>query len=278
MFKKSKKIGYLGPKGTFTQQAAEILNQGNLGIDYVSFRDTETIFMQVSQEICAAGVVPLENSTEGAVNITLDSLIATENIVITSMLSLPINHALMSAGEAGGIKNISAHPQALAQCKKYLQKFYPEAKLISAASNSEACELAYEEGKTYAAIGPAACADIYGLNVLSEGIQDYKVNNTLFIQIGLSDTGKIYEGCCISIAFSTLDEPGALYRLLGIFSEYNVNMTKILSRPLPGSPGKYIFFADIEGYEVAAAKKALAKLEKETTMYKFLGCYKREDR
>ena len=266
------KIGYLGPKGTFTQQAAWILFPKN---DFVPIGDIHSVFCAVSTGRCDAGVVPLDNSTEGPVNATLDALLEAEDLTITTLLVLPISHVLMGAANTRNAEKILAHPQALAQCRKYIRHHYPDAELVPCTSNGEAAVKVASADKPWASVGPAAAAKEYGLSIWAEGIQDSCHNKTGFIQIEKSGGQNLSPkpNCRTSIAFSTENRPGSLYRILGIFENHNINMTKIFSRPMPTQPGEYIFFVDIEDYQVKDAENALKQVGNEAAIYRFLGSY-----
>ena len=257
---------YLGPAGTFTQQAAEILLPDK---ELKPLSDIESVF-----ENCGIGVVPLENSTEGPVNLSLDALLRWEDIQITALLSLPIRHALMSKSANSPITKILAHPQAHAQCRKYLLKHHPQAERVPCASNGEAALLASQE-KGWAAIGSESAAKQYHLQIQAQGIQDNQNNSTSFIQIERNTTTQDIPkpNCRTSIAFATENKPGALHHILGIFKTNGINMNKILSRPIPTSPGEYIFFTDIEDYQANAAKAALTQVKNNASFYRFLGSY-----
>ena len=266
------KIGYLGPEGTFTQQAAWVLFPKN---HFVPIGDIHSVFCAVSTGRCDVGIVPLDNTTEGPVNATLDALLEAEDLIIAASLILPINHALMGTTSIGHAEKILAHPQALAQCRKYIRSHYPHAELVPCSSNGEAAAKVASADKPWASIGPATAAKQYGLDIWSEGIQDNYHNSTGFIQIEKSEGQRLSPkaDCRTSIAFSTENRPGALYRMLGIFENNHVNMTKIFSRPMPTQPGQYIFFVDIEDYQVKDAERALSQVADEATIYKFLGSY-----
>lgn len=266
------RIGYLGPEGTFTQQAAWVLFPKE---HFVPIGDIHSVFSAVSAGKCDIGIVPLDNTTEGPVNATLDALLEAEDLTITALLVLPINHVLMGLTNVRNVEKILAHPQALAQCRKYIRHHYPEAELVPCSSNGEAAAKVASADKPWASIGPATAEKQYGLNIWAQGIQDNCHNSTGFIQIEKSAGQSLgpKPGCRTSIAFSTENRPGALYRMLGIFENNNVNMTKIFSRPMPTQPGQYIFFVDIEDYHVKDAEKALSQVGDEATIYKFLGSY-----
>jgi len=262
------KVGYLGPSGTFTRQAAGILvSEG----EFVPMYDINEIFELVDNGICEVGIAPIENSTEGSVNATLDALLAT-NVVITELLVMPIKHAIISHSKAP--QKILAHPQALAQCRNYLRKNFANISQIACSSNGEAAAIASEDS-TAAAIAPEYAATTYNLTILDSNIQDSAVNSTSFVKIVKNNgsTTAPQANCRTAIAFSTENCSGALCKILGTFETYNINMTKILSRPMPQHLGEYIFFVDIEDYNANDAKNALDKIKNNTTMYKFLGSY-----
>lgn len=259
---KSAGAAYLGPVGTFTQQAAAVLVTG---AELMPKPDIDGVFESLASGGCAVGVLPLENSSEGAVNATLDGLLRVEGVYITAVLQLPIRHAFMGSARPG---KILAHPQALAQCRGYIRREHPDAELVPCASNGEAAYKVSQAGEEWAAVGPLAAAKEYGLRVIAEGIQDSEHNSTAFIRLERAPS----EGSRTSVAFSAGNKPGALYRMLGIFEAHGVNMTKILSRPIPELPGEYVFFTDVEGGHLA---EALLQIEKEARLYKYLGSYER---
>jgi len=265
-----KSVGYLGPAGTFTQQAAQNLC-GESPLRPMT--DIGDVFRAVATGECAAGVVPIENSTEGAVNATLDALLREEAVQIATLLMLPIRHALMGRDSGAGIQKILAHPQALAQCRAYLRRHFPEAEAVPCASNAEGAARVAASDKPWAAIGPVEAAAEYGLHVWAEGIQDQAVNRTSFVLIRNAAETAPLPHCRTSLVFSTQNRPGALYQVLGYFQRYGINMTKILSRPLPEQPGAYIFFVDIEDYRPQDAALALERLRSEAMRYRFLGSY-----
>ena len=268
------RISYLGPKGTFTQQAAAIL----LPMEKLEPRtNIDDVFSAVVSRECEAGVVPIENSTEGPVNATLDALLREDEISITALLDMPISHVIMGSKNA---KRILANPQALAQCRGYIRREHPDAELVECASNGEAARIVAEAIKNnlafnWAAIGPAAAAREYNLRIWAKRIQDISSNNTAFIQIEKKADKIISPGYRASIAFSAENRPGALYGMLSILDSHGINMTKILSRPIPGNRGEYMFFIDIdvENNKEEDVKSALAGMEKTAAKYKFLGLY-----
>ena len=258
---------YLGPKGTFTHQAAAYFFPN---AELVPKTHIEDVFISVASAECSAGAAPLENSTEGAVNATLDALIE-HNVNITGLVNMPINHVLMGSGKPD---KILGHPQALAQCRLFIKKNFQYAQFIPCASNAEAAKIVSESDEAAAAIGPSGAAAEYGLTIRQSGIQDVASNSTAFIRIEPAGDEDVLPNCRTSVVFSTKNKPGALYRMLSILDSHNVNMTKILSRPIPVNHGEYMFFIDIEGYNVKEADEALKKIKNASVKYKFLGSYR----
>ncbi len=265
--------GYLGPKGTFTYQAAGLLVPGSERQPYYAIDDV--LKAAITGEI-QYGVVPIENSTEGFVNATLDSLIFDrEGLYIKKELFLPVSHSIMalSGTKKEEIKRILSHPQALAQCRKYLNTYFKDVPLIPSASTAEAARLVAEGGVGDAAIAIEPAAEIYGLSVIDKEIQDQKFNHTRFILLSKEDTSLPKAGSKTSIAFSTANKPGELYKILDIFSLWDINMTAIISRPMRNCPGEYVFFVDIEGYDENDAKDALKMIRRKAKLFKNLGTY-----
>ena len=276
------KIAYFGPEGTFTEQAARCFadSMGERGLSLSPLASIEDVFEAVETGTAAYGVVPIENSIEGAVNTTIDTLIFDSNVFISKQLSLPIIQNLMVSGKntGGKIVRILSHPQALAQCRKFINKNYPDAAVEATISTAEAARIAAgcgpgKDGAT-AAIGSKNSADIYGLKIIRENIQDNNNNTTQFILLAKSDTSVPKAGCKTSVAFSTKHKPGELYKVLDIFALWDLNMTKIMSRPAKGKQWEYVFFIEIEGYENAAdVADALTMIERKTIFFKNLGSY-----
>ena len=268
-------IGYLGPPGTFTQQAAERIGANFPAGCLTDYQAIEDALQAVSEHKIDLAAVPLENTTEGVVNATIDALIFEYDLYIQCELSLPIEQCLMlkNPRAAGShIGTIYSHRQSLAQCRKYIRANYPSVNLIEMTSNAEAARYVSEHKENCAAIGPRAAAQLYQLTIAAENIQDQKNNATTFI--ALSDTpGEILPDVKTTIAFSTENKPGALYKVLDIFSLWDINMTKILSRPMKNRPGEYVFYVDLEDYYVKDLDDALTMVKRKTDFYKFLGSY-----
>jgi prephenate dehydratase len=275
-------IAYFGPEGTFTEQAA-ISFAKTLRRNDLSFRPLaliEDVFEAVETEKADFGVVPIENSIEGAVNTTIDTLIFDSDVFISKLMPLPIIQNMMISEKIAGrpISKIISHQQALAQCRKFINKTYPNVMIETASSTAEAARIASNCGpdsnETVAAIGSKNSADLYDLKIIHENIQDNKNNTTQFILLTKTDTSVPRAGCSTSIAFSTEHRPGELYKVLDIFAICGLNMTKIMSRPKKDKHGEYVFFVEIDGGENASdVSDALMMVKKKTTFFKNLGSY-----
>lgn len=237
-----KKIGYLGPPGSFTEEAALTIKG-----KHIAFGSINEVFEAVSNGKLDVGVVPIENSIEGSVGITLDLLAHDYDLKIQREILLPISNNLLinSDAEMEDIKIIYSHSQALSQCSKFIDALGVD--IHSASSTSAAAELILGK-KTSAAIGTRRAAELNNLKIAAKDIQDYKNNLTRFVVIATEDHTKTGKDKT-SIVFSLMeDKPGGLYEILGIFAERKINLTKIESRPSKERMGRYIFFIDFEGH------------------------------
>ncbi len=271
----SYKIGYLGPEGTFSQiAAAKYAESLNKEYELIPFSKIPSVIKAVDSGEIDEGVVPFENSIEGTVNYTIDSLIFDVNLFIKSEIVIPISHNLMTKPQCVGRKpkKIFSHPQSLAQCKKYLEENYPDVETIQVLSNSEAAKIVKDSDDDYFAISTQSAADIYNLEIVDNGIQDKSHNETRFFAVTKQDTSNVEKGKT-SVVFSTCHRPGELYRALDILSIWDINMTKIESRPMKDHLGTYIFYVDIECDNYLDRKDALKMLERKTNFFKLLGTY-----
>ena len=258
-----KKIGYLGPEGTFTQQAAQRLYPSAVLVPY---GDIRRVLQAVDASECHSGVVPIENSTEGMVNETLDSLWRYADLAVTGKIFLPIRHCVMGSGKAEPVQ-IFGHAQALAQCRDYLRRTYPNVPMFSCASNAEGAHRAQTHANSVA-VGPTAAAAMYGLSILAENVQDYAENQTAFVVVEKATT---HQTDHTLLAFVLHDRSGALYEALGVFASRGINLTHIMSRPVAEKPGTYRFFVDFEHTgDIAALLNALQATVLE---YRWLGGY-----
>lgn len=275
------RIGFLGPEGTFSQLAAQIYsakNQAEL-ISMPSIR--ETLLAVESKELDLA-VIPFENSLEGSVNVVLDILAWEVDLQIIDELILPISQCLMISSGARwqDLRDIYTHPQSAGQCRLFIETQLPQAKLHLTNSNSEGARHAKLNGVNAGAIGPEQAAEIFGLEVALRDIQDKDNNFTRFIVVSKnSDLAQPKAGRNkTSIVFSTEHKPGSLACILNIFSLWDINMSKIESRPSRGKLGTYIFFIDIEGHMLDPdVRDALTMIKRKTTFYKFLGSFPRAE-
>lgn len=268
----SNKIAFLGPRGTFCEQAA-LTFSNNREHSLLDCKNISDIFRLVEKKIADYGVVPIENSTEGSVNIALDLLLE-KNIRIAGEVMERISHNLIAKSgiEIKDVKFILSHPQAIAQCRNFLEKNLPNAKIIETSSTASAVK-EIKDKKYAAAIGSRLAAKTYNMNILAECIEDNPNNFTRFIVLANRDC--IFSGRDkTSIIFSVKHVPGALYDALGVFARKEINLTKIESRPTKDKPWEYIFFCDFEGHKTdAELQQALKKLENKAIFLKILGSY-----
>ncbi|MGI6595852.1 MAG: prephenate dehydratase [Elusimicrobia bacterium] len=264
------KIAYLGPEGTFAHQSALKKFGGNS--EFIPCKTTDNIFREVEKNRADYGVVPIENSIEGVVSHTLD-LFVDSNLNITAEILLNVHHYLLSKEKSfASIKKVFSHYQAIGQCWNWIIENLPDAKLIETESTATAVKMAKGEKNT-AAIGSLVAADIYGMDILAEKIEDYGENITRFLAIGKSfslKTGKDKTSILVSIK----DKVGALYDILLHFKKNNITLTRIESRPSKKKAWDYIFFFDFKGHkDDASVKKALKSIEQESVFLKLLGSY-----
>jgi chorismate mutase/prephenate dehydratase len=268
------KVAFLGPEGTFTQAA--VLKHFGSSVRALPLVSIDEVFHEVEGGVADFGVVPIENSSEGTVNHTLDMFLGS-GLKICGEVELRIHHCLMGRMSAlSDIRRVCAHPQALAQCRGWLDDQLPDADRVPVASNAEGARRARDE-RGSAAIASRAAAEIYALNVLANEIEDRADNTTRFLVVGrklFSASGA--DRTTLLVSAVDTDGAGALFRLLQPLSEHRVNMTRIESRPSRKRKWDYVFFIDIEGHvsdpEVA---KALAALEQRASLFKILGSYPR---
>ena len=222
------------------------------------------------------GVVPIENSLEGPVTFTLDLLIAQPTLFIRGEIDLPIEHYLLAkpGTDPAEIKVIYSHPQALAQCRQYLEKNYPQAEQMASLSTVLCVTDSFESKVPAAAISPRRASELYDVDILDRGIQDVANNVTRFAVIGLSDHAPTGDDKT-SMAFTLeKDSPGLLHRVLGEFADRDINLLKIESRPTKQLLGEYIFLLDCVGHrEESPMKEALAALSDPISMLRVLGSY-----
>lgn len=267
------KIGFLGPEGTFTQTA--VFKHFGHSVRALPFHTIDEVFQEVECGAADFGVVPIENSTEGAVNNTLDMFL-TSPLKISGEIELKIEQHLM--GSMPGLENIEricAHEQSLAQCRGWLREYLPHVELIGMSSNAAGARRARDEDGT-AAIGPEVAADVYELKILVNNIEDRPDNATRFLVVGrnlLAASGDDKTTILVSTS-DTAGGAGVLHHLLQPLADQGVNMTRIESRPSQRRKWDYVFFIDIVGHaEESAVADALANLEKNSSLFRVLGAY-----
>jgi prephenate dehydratase len=277
-----KSIGFLGPKGTFSHEAVleyTKLHAGANGLDksYIlkEFLSIQDVLLAVKNDDINEAIVPIENSLEGAINVTLDILAKEDGLHIVDELIIPINlHLVTKKGtDVKDIKVIISHPQPLGQCRNYLNGKFQAAAQLEENSTSKAAQRVASGDGTYAAITSNIAAETYGLEILASNVQDAKNNHTRFVIVS-KDLQKRTGNDKTSIAFSTDNKPGSLYRILDIFSLWDINMSRIESRPAKNVLGQYIFFVDIDGHiEDQDIFDALTMIQRKTSFYRFIGSY-----
>lgn len=265
------KVAYLGPEGTFTQQAA-LKHFGHSAV-VLPFPTIDDVFREVESGAVNYGVVPVENSTEGVVNHTLDNFLGS-NLKICGEVELRIHHNLLVSDvtSVGNISRIYSHSQSLAQCRKWLDAHYPKAERVAVSSNAEAAKRLKGEWNA-AAIAGSLAAERYNLQVLAEKIEDQPDNSTRFLIIGTQSVPPSGVDKT-SIVVSTRNEPGALHNLLAPFHRYGVDLTRVETRPSRTGVWTYVFFIDFAGHvEDEAVSKVMQELPPRVADLKVLGSY-----
>jgi chorismate mutase/prephenate dehydratase len=262
-------VSYLGPEATFAHLAA--MKKFGSSTDYLPVRTISDVFTVVQKGQADYGVVPIENSTDGIVGHTLDMFMDSE-LKISSELLLGISQNLMSKGSLDSISKVYSHPQALGQCRRWLEANLPEAEQLATSSTTQAAELAAKDPSA-AAIANELAADLYGLNLIMRGIEDSPHNFTRFLIIGHSIAKKSGSDKT-SIMFSIRHRVGALAAILNAFAKSSLNLTRIESRPSRQKAWEYVFFVDLEGYaEDPEVIKALEGASEYCIFMKLLGSY-----
>jgi len=263
-------VAYLGPSGTFSEQA--VYQQFGTAIETLPCVSIDEVFRATEAGTADFGVVPVENSSEGAINRTLDLMLATTT-VISGEISIPVHHSLMTkTGSMDGVTVVCAHSQALAQCQVWLNLHHPEVERRAVASNAEAAILASQD-PTVAAIASEMAGEQYQLGVVQAHIQDDPHNRTRFAVIGSLQTGPSGRDHT-SIVLAVPNKAGAVYNLLAPLAKHGVSMTRFESRPARIGTWEYYFYVDIEGHVVdAAVARALAELKDNAAFFKVLGSY-----
>lgn len=264
------KVSFLGPMATYSHISA--MKFFGKSYEYIPVQTIGDVFSEVEKGKTKFGVVPIENSTEGMVNYTLDVFMDSD-VKIYNEISLNIHHCLLSTSlKKSDIKKIFVHPQTQAQCRAWLEKNFSNATIEQVESNACAAKKAKEEKNT-GAIASEFASEMYGLNILEERIEDKANNMTRFLIIS-NEMAEKTENSKTSILFSIKDKIGALYDMLLPFRNHNINLTRIESRPTKKKAWEYVFFVDLIGHQDdEIIKQALLELEKKCLFLKVLGSY-----
>ena len=271
----TKRLAYLGPPGTFTEQAA-LLHDPHA--ELLPFATVAAVAAAVDSGMADEGVMAIENSLEGSVTDTLDLLIHESRLSICRELVLPIELCLLvkDGTTAQDVEVIFSHPQPLGQCRRFLERCFPKARLEASLSTTVAVEQMLEQGGHGGAVATLRAAEMYGAKVLAQGIQDNENNETRFIAVAADDsppTGRDKTSFAFSVAE---DRPGSLVEALKELSERRINLMKIESRPTKQELGKYVFLVDLEGHRTEPlVAEALAKVKEQAHFFKVFGSYPR---
>jgi prephenate dehydratase len=271
------RVAFLGPAGTFTEEALRASAHGR--VDEVPYPTVYETVMAVQDGVADRAVVPIENSLEGSVTATLDALAGeARDVRIAAEVLHPIHHCLIARRELPleGIDRVFSHPQATAQCARFLRDSLPHAERVPATSTAEAVRLVAASDHPWAALGPRLSADLYDCRLLAEAVEDRPDNVTRFVWLAPADADVQGPPSKTSIVFWGFndDSPGALVAVLSELSDRGINLTKIESRPRRVQLGHYMFFADLEGgAEDAAVREALDALGKRVETLRILGSY-----
>ncbi len=274
MLPKKAVVACQGVEGGYAQQACDKVFSF---ADIMYFRSWEGVFSAVQKGLCQYGILPIENSSNGSVNGVYD-LMRSFDFHIVRGVKLHVNHSLLACpgADLGGIKEIFSHEQAIGQCSEFL-KTLPGVQITVCENTAMAAKLVAESGRTdAAAISSPACAAMYGLRELRQGVHNTDNNYTRFILIAKNP--EIYPGADhLSLMFKVGHTPGSLTRVLARFSALGLNMTKLESRPISGADFHYMFYMDFEGsiYD-PSVRKLLCELEQELELFVFLGAYQEE--
>lgn len=264
------RVAYLGPKGTYSEEAA--LKLGGTTSEYIPCATIDEAIRAVEHGESDLAIVPAENSTEGTIHRTLD-LLLTSPAHITGEIMLPVRHQLLTqARSLKDIQRVAAHPQALAQCQQWLAAHVPHAKLSTSNSNAEAARQASQDA-FMAAIASLRASEIYTVPILATNIADASTNTTRFLVLGnqvVTPSGNDKT----SLVCSLPNKAGSLHKFLGIFAEKSINITKLESRPAESGLWDYVFYIDIDGHQTdAPVVQALTAADEHAALVKVLGSY-----
>lgn len=267
------RVAFLGPDGTFCHQAAS--RQFGAQVDFVAVTTSRDVFTLTERGDTQFGVVPVENTIEGPITVTFDALSETE-VTICSEIKLEISQHLMSrTGQLEDVQKVASHPQALAQCRGWLEANLHGIETVETTSTAASAQLAHADEKV-ASIGSEATAEVYDLLPIASGIEDHRGNTTRFLVIGRETPGPSGQDLTSAIFTVRRDQSGALHDLLGPFAKHGVNLTAVQSRPMKGKPWEYNFIVDMEGHQDdPAVRRALDEAAEVAASHKVLGSFPR---
>ncbi|MBU0502690.1 MAG: prephenate dehydratase [bacterium] len=282
------KVGFLGPEGTFSEEASKLYVRRLSGkVELIPFSTIHDLLFAADQGKVNEAIVPIENSIEGTIGIVTDMLVKDVNLQIRQEIVIPIYHYLIAQKgiRFSEVTDVISHPQPIGQCKNFLARKLPKAKLHMAYSSSDAVKqvatslgervIAHGKvkGSVFAAIGNKVSAKLYGLNILASKI-NAKDNQTRFVVLAKTDQARVKKNKT-SIVFSIKsDRPGGLHDVLKVFADRDINLTKIESRPSKKSLGDYYFFVDMQGHrQDKLIAEAIGEIKGKTSLLKLLGSY-----
>ncbi len=271
------RIAYLGPAGTFSQEAAQLC--AGPEDELIPFASFPALVSAVETSVAQIAVLPIENSLEGSVSTTLDLLIHETKLQISREVVVPVHHALVGVPGADITKAVTilSHPQALGQCRRFITRVLPNAHESAALSTAGAVEeVVFNKNPSVVAIGTARAAELYGGEVLARDIEDNHANVTRFVALAHRDheqTGYDKTSLCVSVRANV---PGSLHAVLDELAADSIQMTKLESRPAKGVLGEYFFLVDIEGHRTDdMVGRALERMRAKTDVFRILGSYPR---
>jgi prephenate dehydratase len=287
------KVGYLGPEGTFSEEASSLYSRRVKNAKFIPFTTIYDLLKAVDGGKIDEGITPIENSIEGTVGIVTDMLVGEVKLMIRQEIILPVFHYLLAGRgtKLSDVTDVISHPQAIDQCKGYLRKKLPRATFHLSYSTADAVRKvamlseggiltptkSSRKGRAlFAAIGTKASAKLYGLDILSSKINDYGDNLTRFVVLSKKDHKRTGDDKTSLVFSISRDKPGGLHEMLGEFASRGINLTKIESRPSKRALGDYFFFVDLQGHrDDSLIKKALQLMKGRAAFFKMLGSYPR---
>lgn len=269
------KLAYLGPERTFSEEACRYWRQRlDCQLEFQPEATIPQVIQAVEQGRAAQGLLPIENSIEGSITITMDLLAESDGLHLIGEVVIPIQNHLATLPGNQTIQVVYSHYQPLAQCQRYLQQHLPGVELQPVASTAEAARLVAQGKGSAAAICTRLAAEWYGLTIIAENIQDFPGNQTRFVVVGKSPVGPSGDDKTSIVLAIPQDRPGGLYHILKVFADMEINLTRIESRPTKQQLGKYLFFLDCQGHaQQPPLQKALELLASQTAYLNVLGSY-----